>query len=220
MKRLAVCLALVAAACGGQATTDDDSTPLSTTTTVATSTTSSTTTPTTDVVAIETADSVALDGSPLPRFGENPDPAVGQTAPTASGTDFWGDPVEIAPTGRYQVLMFLAHWCGHCQNEVAELGPYLETTPLPPNVDVMSISTGVSPDRPNYPPSEWLTPDGWSPAVLVDTADGAVGAAFGLNAFPFWVVLDPEGVVLARTAGSLPLESVETLFDNLAGLEG
>ena len=222
MKRLVVCLALVAAACGGtEATAFDAGTPLETTTTVAPpTTTSSSTTTSTTLAVIETAESVVLEGDPLPRFGEAPDPAVGRSAPTAAGTDFWGTDVEIAPSGTYQVLMFLAHWCGHCQNEVDELGPYLEETPLPDNVEVVSVSTGVNPDRPNYPPSEWLTPEAWSQPVLIDTADGAVGAAFGLNAYPFWVVLDPEGVVLARTAGSLPLESVEALFDNLAGLEG
>ncbi|NNE95459.1 MAG: hypothetical protein HKN24_05470, partial [Acidimicrobiales bacterium] len=56
--------------------------------------------------------------------------------------------------------------------------------------------------------------------VLVDTAESSVAAAFGLNAYPFWVVLDHDGVVLARSAGSLPLESVEALFDNLTALEG
>lgn len=223
MKRLVVCLALVAAACGSdRATGFDSGAPIATTTTTAamTTTTPAPTTTTTSPTLIETADSVALAGGPLPRFGQSPDPAVGMVAPTATGTDFAGRPVALEPSGKYQVLMFLAHWCGHCQNEVEELGPYFESTTLPPNVEVLSVSTGVDEQRPNYPPSEWLTPQAWSTPVLVDTVESSVGAAFGLNAYPFWVVLDPQGVVLARTAGSLPLESIEALFDNLSQLGG
>jgi thiol-disulfide isomerase/thioredoxin len=222
VKRLLIGLALVAAACGGeQATGFDSGAPLTTTTALPpTTTTTLAPTTTTPLAVTETAERVALDGASLPRLGQAPDPAVGMVAPTAVGTDFDGDPVAIAPSGNYQLLMFLAHWCGHCQNEVEALGPYLEATTLPPNVEVLSVSTGVDENRPNYPPSEWLTAEAWSPPVLVDTADSAVGAAFGLNAYPFWVVLDPQGVVLARTAGSLPLESIEALFENLSALEG
>ena len=221
MRRLLIGLVLVVAACGGESAGDADAdTPLSTTSTAPPTTTTSSSTTTTTIAFIETAASISLVGDQLPRFGAVPDPAVGRVAPTAAGTDFRGNPVEIEPSGSYTVLMFLAHWCPHCQDEVDQLGPYFEATPPPSNIDVVAVSTGVDENRPNYPPSEWLTPEAWSAPVLVDTADGAVGAAFGLNAYPFWVVLDPDGVVLGRTAGSLPLESVEALFDNLAALEG
>ena len=216
MKRLAIGLLLLVAGCGGSSGTGFDAgTPLETS-----STSTSTSTTTTTLAVIETADAVSLAGTPLLRFGDVPDPAIGQTAPSVAGTDFNGAAVEIAPSDSYKVIMFLAHWCPHCQSEVEELGPYFEVSPPPSNVEVIAVSTGVSPERRNYPPSEWLTPGTWDRPVLVDTADGTVGAAFGLNAYPFWVVLDPDGVVLGRTAGSLPLESVEALFDNLAGLEG
>ncbi len=52
----------------------------------------------------------------------------------------------------------------------------------------------------------------------VERKGKTVATAYGLNAFPFWVILDPDGVVLVRTAGSLPLETVEGLFANLAEL--
>ncbi|MDH3605896.1 MAG: hypothetical protein OER12_02755, partial [Acidimicrobiia bacterium] len=97
---------------------------------------------------------------------------------------------------------------------------YFATTPPADNVEVVAVSTGVDPRRPNYPPSKWLTPAAWPFPVVADSADGAMANAFGLNAFPFWVILDPGGTVIARNAGSLPLESVAALFQNLSQLEG
>ena len=216
MKRLVVALALVAAACGSSSagTQPDDSAPLATT---STSTTVAPTT-TTVVELMEVADGVTITGGSLPRFGESPDPAVGLLAPTVSGVSFDGSAVTIEPSEKYTVVMFLAHWCSHCQGEVDDLGPYFAGTPLPANVEAVSVSTGVDPNRPNYPPSEWLTPEAWPTPIIIDTADGAISSAFGLSAFPFWTILDPNGVVLARTAGSLPLETVEGLIANLAGL--
>lgn len=212
-----VALAVVAAACGSTdaATQPDGNAPLATTTT---STTVPPTTTTTAPALIEIADEVTITGEPLPRFGNSPDPAVGLVAPTVSGVSFDGSPVTIEPSDKFTVIMFLAHWCPHCQTEIDDLGPYLAETPLPDNVEVVSVSTGVDANRPNYPPSEWMTPAAWPAPVVIDTADGAISTAFGLNAFPFWTILDPDGVVLGRTAGSLPLETVEGLFANLAGL--
>jgi len=217
MKRLIVALALVAAACGSSnaGTQSDDFAPLATTTT---STTVAPTTTTTMPDLMEVADAVTITGGSLPRFGESPDPAVGLVAPTVSGVSFDGSPVTIEPSEKFKVVMFLAHWCPHCQDEVDDLGPYFAGTPLPDNVEAVAVSTGVDPSRPNYPPSEWMTPEAWPTPIIIDTADGAISSAFGLNAFPFWAILDPDGVVLARTAGSLPLETVEGLFANLAGL--
>lgn len=222
---LLLALALVGAACGTGTIVDTDaSTPLATTsTTTTTSSTTTTTTTTTTLAALsgaEVADEVSIDGPELPTFGATPDPALGLFAPVVTGAGFDGTPVTIGPSDSFTVIMFLAHWCQHCRGEVEELGPHLKVSPPPDNVDVVSVSTGVRPAADNYPPSAWLTPDEWPVPVLVDTEDSAVGSAFGLTGYPYWVVIDPEGIVLGRTAGSLPLESVEALFENLAEREG
>ena len=214
MKRLVVAVVLVAAACGSSSagTQPDDSTPLATTTTVAPTTT------TTLPVLLNVADEVTITGKSLPPFGTSPDPAVGLVAPTVSGVSFDGSIVTIEPSEKFTVVISLAHWCPYCQEEVEELGPFLSETPLPDNVEVFLMSTFVDETKPNYPPSEWLTPEAWPTPVLVDTVDSVVADAFGFRSVPFWTILDPDGVVLARTAGSLPLATVEGLFANLAGL--
>ncbi|NNF88834.1 MAG: redoxin domain-containing protein [Acidimicrobiia bacterium] len=211
-----VALAVVAAACGSTdaSTQPDDNAPLATTTTSTTVAPTTTTIPTLS----EVADEVTITGDSLPQFGDNPDPAVGLVAPTVSGVSFDGSPVTIEPSDKFTVVISLAHWCPYCQEEVDELGPYLTATPLPDNVEVLLVSTFVDETRPNYPPSEWLTPEAWPTTVLIDTVDSTVANAYGFRSVPFWTILDPNGVVLARTAGSLPLEIVEGLFANLAGL--
>lgn len=183
-------------------------------------TTAAPTTTTTTIALIEVAETATISGSSLPQFGETPDTAVGLTAPSVAGTSFDGSEVRLEPTGKYTVIMFLAHWCPHCQEEVKDLGPYFETTPPPDNVEVVTVSSSVREAADNYPPSEWLAPGAWDLPVLVDTVDNQIGTAYGLSAFPFWVVLDPDGVVLGRTAGSLPLETVQGLFNDLAAREG
>ena len=54
------------------------------------------------------------------------DPAVGQLAPSAFGVDLLtGETVQITPVGRSLVVVFFAHWCPHCQREVATLTEWL-----------------------------------------------------------------------------------------------
>lgn len=217
---LVLALALVGAACGAETAADADTpTPLSVPTASTTTSTTTTTTPAA-APAAEAADEVSIEGEALPAFGATPDPALGLSAPVVTGTGFDGSPVTIGPSDNFTVIMFLAHWCPHCRGEVEELGPHLKVSPPPGNVDVVSVSTGVRPAADNYPPSEWLTSDAWPVPVLVDSEGSAVGAAFGLTGYPYWVAIDPDGIVLGRTAGSLPLESVEALFENLAEREG
>lgn len=219
MRRMLLAIIVVAAGCGDGTDgglSPQDPAPLATTT----STTGPPTTTTTLPTVMETSDSLVVSGSALPRLSAGQDPAVGLVAPALAGMSFDGSEVRIEPSDNFKVVMFLAHWCPHCRDEVADLGPYLATTPPPDNVDLFAVSTGVDENRPHYPPSDWLKPAAWPAPVLVDTADNQAGIAYGLSAYPFWVVLDPDGVVLARTTGSLPLETVEALFDDLAQLEG
>jgi len=65
------------------------------------------------------------------------------------------------------------------------------------------VSTSVSLDRPNYPPSAWLAKAGWAPPVLVDDAGSSAARAFGLTAFPYFVLVDGDGKVVARSSGEL-----------------
>lgn len=211
---LLVATSLLAAACGG----DDAADPAAATTSTPTTTPTTSTSP--PPVLIDYAESVDISGTALPPLVDpNQDPAIGQVTVTVDGVGFDGTPVSITHDGRPQILLFVAHWCPHCQDEVDELAPWFRDNPPPGGVKLVSIATGSNEQRPNFPPSDWLIGADWPLPVIVDTASNDVGTAYGLTAFPYWVVLDGDGALLARTAGSLPLASVEALLNNLVDLE-
>jgi len=160
--------------------------------------------------------SVQVTGSQLPRLGASGDPTVGSQAPTVAGTDFDGNAVTLSPVGEPTVILFLAHWCPHCQNEVRWLSPWLEENGLPESVRVVSVATSIDATRPNYPPNDWLNDAGWPVPVIVDDQQETVAAYFGLNAFPFWVVLDGDGTVLERFTGELEVDQFAQLIDEIS----
>jgi hypothetical protein len=86
---------------------------------------------------------------------------------------------------------------------------------MPRGVDLYSVSTGVDPSQPNYPPAEWLRREGWSVPVLVDDPVGSAAEAYGLTGFPFFVFVDGDGDVVSRAAGEL---TIEQLQQHLAGI--
>lgn len=153
-----------------------------------------------------------VSGTDLPLFSSTRvDGAAGMLAPTVSGEDFGGDAVVIDSTGQPTAVVFLAHWCPHCQAEVIAVTDWLESGGGVDGVSIVSVATATDPVRDNYPPSEWLSE--WTPPVLLDDADRSVMAAFGGNAFPFWAFLDADGRVVARHAGSLELPALVELME-------
>lgn len=161
-------------------------------------------------------DTPVITGLSLVPF-ENPtdDPAVGRPAPTVVGASFDGRPVTIGGDDRAHILVFLAHWCPHCQAEVPVVQDWIDQGGLPDSVDLVSISTATDPAAPNYPPDEWLAREGWTSPVMVDPT-GSVATAFGLAAFPYFVFVDADGTVAGRITGELPVEDLDAIARDLA----
>jgi len=151
-----------------------------------------------------------IGGAALPAYADpSNDTAVGQPIPTvaaAGGT--------IALDGRAKILVFLAHWCSHCQTEVPVVQAWLDAGGLPEDVDLVSVSTAIDPNRPNYPPDAWLAREGWTPPVIVDPTN-TVADAFGLAAFPYFVFAHADGTVGARATGELAIADLEAIVDGL-----
>lgn len=146
---------------------------------------------------------IDIQGEVLATYGEAPDdPAVGLPAPVVSGESFDGTEIVLgAPTDNPTFVVFLAHWCPHCNAEVPELIGLEEDGRIPDGLDVVGVSTAVVADRDNYPPSDWIDDRGWPWPTMVDDEIGSAIVAYGGSAFPFAVVLDTDGTVLARRAG-------------------
>jgi thiol-disulfide isomerase/thioredoxin len=150
---------------------------------------------------------VTVEGSALPPPPESgDDPAVGLTAPVLTGENFDGSAVTTASEGGPVMVIVLAHWCPHCNDEIPRLIALEEAGRFPDDLKIVGVSTAVVPDRPNFPPSEWIVDKGWPWPVMADDYDFTTGSfvgaeAFGVNAFPFITVVGADGTVLARWSG-------------------
>ncbi len=167
---------------------------------------------------VEETRPVTISGTPLPELPQGgADPAIGQAIPEATGQSFDGSPVAIRNDGRAKLIVFVAHWCPHCQKEIPLLADWLKSNALPSGVDLYTVSTGVTSKRPNYPPSSWLEEEGWKAKTLADSEDGKAAEAYGLSAFPYFVAVDGAGKVVARTTGEITTDDFAALAAKARG---
>lgn len=168
-----------------------------------------------DAPAVPDDTPATVEGTPLPPLPSGgSDPATGTAMPTLSGTTLDGEAITIPEPGRPTMILFLAHWCPHCQAEVPVVQQWVDDGGLPDGVDLATVSTAVDSRRPNYPPAEWLDDEGWTAPVLVDGTNAAAEAA-GLTGFPFFVAVDGEGNVVGRTSGELTAEGLTAIAESL-----
>lgn len=161
-----------------------------------------------------------IEGNSLPSFDpRTADAAIGQTLPTASGTGVDGQPVTVGPKGRPGVVMYLAHWCPHCQREVPLIVQWMRDGKAPAGFDLQAVTTAIDPAKPNYPPSAWLAKEGWTIPTLIDP-DNKVAQAAGLSGFPYYIWYDADGKVVARSSGELPIATIEELNAKAMGQGG
>jgi thiol-disulfide isomerase/thioredoxin len=148
---------------------------------------------------------VTVVGSPLPKqAGSGVDESVaGLTPPTLQGFTFNGSPIDITPGGRAKMVVFLAHWCPHCNNEVPVIERWAASGGLPASLDIIGVSTGVSAQAANYPPSKWIVKMKWSWPVLADSPAGDAAVAYGVGGYPTMVIVGADGKVKARASAEL-----------------
>lgn len=158
---------------------------------------------------------VQVTGTPLATASSTPgaaDAAVGSTAPTLTGETFTGAPLTIPAAGKPAIIMFVAHWCPHCNAEVPKIVDDLAASGLPNGVDLYAVATGTNAQAPNFPPGDWLHDKGWPVPTIADDQTGTAANAFGVASYPTFVVLDAQGKVVARTSGELPMDQFHQLI--------
>lgn len=160
---------------------------------------------------------VTITGDALPLFAAGgADPAIGLAAPEVTGIDFDGDTVEITNDGTPKAIVFLAHWCPHCQSEVPRVQAWLDGGGGVEGVELFSVTTSMNSAQANWPPSEWLDREGWTVPVIRDNSDGDALSAFGGNAFPYYVFVDAEGNVSNRASGELDIAVLAAYMQQIA----
>ncbi len=158
---------------------------------------------------------IDVEGATLDPYDSTIDDlSVGMQSTVVRGESFDGTELVIGePTGNPTMIVFLAHWCGHCNAEVPELIALDEAGRLPVGLDVVGVSTAVAADRENYPPSQWVVDKGWEWPTMADDEIQSAISAFGGTAFPFTVVLDGDGTVLARRSGQATGDETVAFLD-------
>ena len=172
---------------------------------------------------IEQVRPVQITGTSLPEMksGGGGDAAIGLTIPEVTGAAFNGTPVSITHDGRPKLVLFVAHWCPHCQKEVPLIVTHLNEKALAAGVDLIAVSTAASADKPNYPPSEWLSVEDWKWPVIADDGKGSTALAYGLPGFPYFVAADASGKVVGRTSGEISMTDFDALVQKaLTGSTG
>jgi thiol-disulfide isomerase/thioredoxin len=136
---------------------------------------------------------------------------MGVIAPTLNGYTFAGNPVSITPGASAQPLMlvFLAHWCPHCNREVPRLISWQEQGLVPEGLRVIGVTTASRNDQANWPPSDWIEEMKWPFEVFVDSESGDAANAYGVDGFPFIAIVNAEGKIVGRHSGELELADLD-----------
>ena len=154
-----------------------------------------------------------------PESGE--DPAVGKAAPTLTGYDLAGRPVTVDPgsDGKATMVVFLAHWCPHCNYEIPVLNEWKAKGLMPPNLRVVGVTTASRQDQANWPPSKWLVAKKWTFDQFADSEKQEAAAAYGVGGYPFLVFIDAAGNVTSRASGEIPVEDITKAANAAAGVK-
>lgn len=156
---------------------------------------------------------VVIEGASLPAFrSTSGDAAAGATPPLVEGVDPNGQPVSIGGGRGNQptMVVFLAHWCPHCQRELPLLVKMMSGSDLA-GLRIVALLTGTSADRPNFPPQDWLVRERWKGEVLLDDSSSSAAQSYGLSSYPYLVFLGADGKVVARASGELPAADIRAL---------
>jgi thiol-disulfide isomerase/thioredoxin len=151
---------------------------------------------------------IEIEGAPLPAFAaEGQDLALGMRPPLLVGEDTTGRVHTVSPDIEGSVLLvFLAHWCPACNQEVPVLVDLAAAGQISPDLKVYAVLTAMEPGRSGFPPSRWLNDFEWPFETIMDEPDLDRGPwkaseAFGLTSFPFLVAIK-DGVVVDRWSGA------------------
>ena len=149
---------------------------------------------------------------PLPESGD--DSTIGLAAPILNGYAFDGSNLSVTPgDGKPYMLVFLAHWCPHCNREIPRLIEWQASGAVPADLQIIGVSTGVANDRPNYPPSQWVVEKGWPWPVMADSEGVDAARAYGVSGYPFFVLVGADGEVKARGSGELEIDQLNQIVN-------
>jgi thiol-disulfide isomerase/thioredoxin len=163
---------------------------------------------------------VTVTGEALPQGANTEsDPAVGQQVPVLVGKSHTGETVTLDPAtdGKPTMVVFLAHWCPHCNSEVPVLNEWKDKGLVPEDLRIVGVTTASRSDQPNWPPSRWINRMDWTWEVMADSEQQTASASYGVDGYPFVTIVDGQGKVLTRWSGEKGLDTITQLVNTALG---
>lgn len=150
-----------------------------------------------------------LQGS-LPSWdGAGTDPAAGvEKVPTADVVTIDGKDAQVGDGP--QLLVFLAHWCPVCDDELGTLARLPEDA-IPDDVELLAILSAEDSIAPNWPAEQWFAGRVSGIDAARDSEDSTLLDAYGLTAFPAWVAVSADGTLVARSYGLVGADGIAAL---------
>ena len=135
--------------------------------------------------------------------------------PDIEGISISGEPFKIQNDGRKKIILFLAHWCPHCQVEVGVFESWIKTRGVPNDFDIYGIATANNPSQENYPPETWLKEGNWEFPTIIDTDSDNIAKIFGVTSFPYWILVDSDNKILTRLTGTFKEEEIDVIVSKM-----
>lgn len=164
------------------------------------------------------APELTTDAEGLPPLVSNTseDPAVGAQLGDL-GAEEWAEGTELVidlADGKARALVVFAHWCPSCQELLPQLADWQDSTGATlENMEIVTIASATEQEA-DMTLAEYLEDQDLPFPVLVDSSN-ELAARLGVDAFPFWVFVGPEGQVIGRLVGQLPPDQFVGLFEDL-----
>jgi thiol-disulfide isomerase/thioredoxin len=146
--------------------------------------------------------------------GDDESSESGSLAPTLVGTDLEGEALTIPSEGA-KLVVFLAHWCPHCQAEVPLLVDWIDSGDVPEGVEVYGVATSNDPNADNFPADAWLAEEGWEQPTLLDDEANTFANDYNVEGFPFLAFVDEDGTVVETMSGEKPISEVQAAAEDL-----
>ena len=158
---------------------------------------------------------VTVTGTALPNHDSkaSADAAIGMPAPKLEGKSFDGSPISVVPGSGPLMVVFVAHWCPHCNSEIPVLRQWLAAGLVPKELTVIGVSTGNDKGAAHYPPSNWIREIGFPWPTMTDSPKSEAGRAYGLTTYPYFVIVGKDGLVKLRSSGEIPIANLTSMVN-------
>lgn len=144
---------------------------------------------------------VTVSGKNLTPYAPGVDESVGEFVPDVTAQSFLDGSEVKLEAGQARVLVFAAHWCQYCQEELPSIKSWFSANELPSDVEVVVVQSSVRPNSNNYPPSKWFSTLDWPTTVVSDDNKGTFLKAYGISGFPVVVGVHADGSLAVRGMG-------------------